>query len=51
MIDKATGMNKKVNTPAADSLRELAGGWSEKDAADFLESINSCRKIDAEMWS
>ena len=36
--------------PAAHSLKKLAGGWSEKDAAEFAESIKSCEQIDEEMW-
>ena len=47
IINKSAGSGKK--TPA-DSLKKLAGGWSEKDASDFLESIKSCEQIDAEMW-
>ena len=51
MIYNASGLNSKTIKPAADSLRALAGGWSEKDALEFLESIKSCEQIDAEMWS
>lgn len=51
MINKATGLNSKNKKPAADSLRKLAGGWSEKDAFEFLESIKSCEQIDEEMWT
>jgi hypothetical protein len=36
--------------PAAHSLKKLAGGWSEKDASEFEESIKSCEQIDEEMW-
>jgi len=41
------GGNKR---PPADSLRKLAGGWSENDASEFMESIKSCEQIDEEMW-
>jgi len=34
----------------ADSLRKLAGGWSDHDASEFLEAIKSCEQIDGEMW-
>lgn len=50
LIYKNTGLNKKNKGPAVDSLRKLAGGWSEKDASKFLESIKSCTQIDEEMW-
>jgi len=48
MIKKSTGSDKR---PPADSLRKLAGGWSEKDAVEFLESIKSCDQIDEELWT
>ena len=40
MIRQSIGLNKK-NPPAA-FLRELAGGWSAEDAAEFLDSIRPC---------
>jgi hypothetical protein len=45
-----TGYNKKEKRPPADSLRNLAGGWSEEEALEFFESIKSCKQIDEEMW-
>jgi len=50
MVYQCTGQNNKGKRPAAESLRKLAGGWSEKDAVEFLESIKSCEQIDKEMW-
>ncbi|MDP2646092.1 MAG: hypothetical protein Q8P24_14225 [Desulfobacterales bacterium] len=41
--------NVTVKSPA-ESLRKLAGGWSEDDALEFFESIKSCEQIDGEMW-
>ena len=49
MIHQYTGLSKKK--PPAESLGELAGGWSDKDAAEFLDSIKSCEQIDKEMWT
>jgi len=40
----------KGRKPAADSLRELAGGWSEKDADEFAASIQSCEQVDEGGW-
>ena len=40
---------KKAESPAS-SLRQLAGGWNEKDAAEFEHSIKSCEQIDEGMW-
>jgi hypothetical protein len=50
IIYKSTGLNKKGKRQPAASLRKLAGGWSEKDAKDFKESIKLCEQIDEEMW-
>ena len=45
-----TGHRNKEKKSPADSLRNLAGGWNEKDASEFLESIKSCEQIDEKMW-
>ncbi len=34
----------------ARSLAKLAGGWTEQDAAEFLDSIKSCEQVDEEIW-
>jgi predicted transcriptional regulator len=49
MIHQHTGLNKKK--PPAASLKELAGGWSDKDAAEFFDAIKPCEQIDEEMWA
>lgn len=41
---------KQGRKPRAESLKKLAGGWSKKDASDFILSIKSCEQIDEEMW-
>ena len=50
MIYKSAGFDKKGKRQPADSLRKLAGGWSEKDAREFKESIKLWDQIDEEMW-
>ena len=50
IIYEHTGYKKGKKAPPADSLRKLAGGWSEKDASEFLTSIKSSKQIDDEMW-
>jgi plasmid stability protein len=40
---------KKSKSPAS-SLRQLAGGWTRKEAAEFVVSIRSCEQIDEDMW-
>ena len=39
----------KKESPAA-SLKQLAGGWDQNDAADFRAAIQPCEQIDYEMW-
>ncbi len=36
--------------PAAASLKELSGGWTRSEAAEFEASIKSCEQIDEDMW-
>ena len=50
MIYQHTGLKKRDTKPQADSLKKLAGGWSQKDASRFMQSIKSCSQIDEEMW-
>jgi predicted transcriptional regulator len=50
MIYQYTGLKKKREEPQGESLRKLAGGWSRKQATEFLESIKSCEQIDEAMW-
>jgi hypothetical protein len=50
MIYHYTGFKKKGKRAPAESLRKLAGGWSEKDAIKFQEAIKSSEQIDEEMW-
>lgn len=50
MIYRYTGFEEDVKRRPAEPLRDLAGGWSEKDALEFMESIKLCRQIDEEMW-
>jgi len=42
---------KEKPKPAADSLKSLAGGWSEQEASNFMQAIEPCEQIDEEMWS
>ncbi len=50
MVYQSAGLKMQDRKPAAHSLKRLAGGWSEKDAVEFEESIKSCEQIDEEMW-
>lgn len=49
IIYKHTGHHRKGQVPHAVSLRKLAGNWSEKEASEFLEAIQSCRQIDPDI--
>lgn len=50
MVRQHMGLKTKTQEHPGESLRKLAGGWSKKQAADFMESINSCEQIDEAMW-
>jgi hypothetical protein len=50
MIYECTGFTDEAKKPRADSLRKLAGGWSDTEAAEFMESIETCERIDEDMW-
>ncbi len=51
MIHLNSGLQSKNKKSSSESLGELAGGWGEKEATEFLESIKSCEQIDEEMWT
>ncbi|MBN1106095.1 MAG: hypothetical protein JXL84_21985 [Deltaproteobacteria bacterium] len=46
----ATAGAKGRDRARAETLRSLAGGWSEKEAEELIESIKSCEQIDEGMW-
>jgi predicted HicB family RNase H-like nuclease len=50
MLQLKTDSVKKKPTPRGQSLKNLAGGWSDQEAAEFFESIKSCEQIDEDMW-
>lgn len=49
IIYEQSGFNQKRNK-ASNSLRKLAGGWSEEDASEFFETVKPCEQIDEDMW-
>jgi hypothetical protein len=49
MLSRTAGTKGRARA-RADSLRSLAGGWSEKEAGELIESIKSCEQIDEGMW-
>jgi hypothetical protein len=50
ILHQVTGLGKGKKRSPSESLKQLAGGWSEEEASHFLESIRSCEQIDEEMW-
>ena len=50
MLQLKTDTGKKKRTSQGQSLKSLAGGWSDQEAAEFFESIKSCEQIDEDMW-
>jgi hypothetical protein len=49
MDDEVEKGIRRLARQKGESLRKLAGGWSKKQAAEFLESIKSCEQIDEAM--
>jgi hypothetical protein len=49
MLQLKTDSLKTKRIPRGQSLKSLAGGWSDQDAAEFFESIKSCEQIDEDM--
>jgi hypothetical protein len=45
-IGGSEGPEKRRKKPAGASLAELSGGWSEKEAREFEESVRVFEKID-----
>jgi hypothetical protein len=50
LIGGSAGPQKRGKKPAGASLAELAGGWSEKEAREFEESVRVFEEIDEETW-
>jgi plasmid stability protein len=40
----------KASKSPASSLKQLAGNWFRKEAAEFQHSIQSCEQIYEDMW-
>jgi hypothetical protein len=50
LISGSAGREKPRKNPAGASLAELAGGWSEKEAREFDESVRVFEEIDEATW-
>jgi len=50
LIGGSAGPEKRGKKPAGASLAELAGGWSEKEAREFEESVRVFEEIDETTW-
>jgi hypothetical protein len=50
LIGESAGPEKRGKKPAGASLAELAGGWSEKEAREFEESVRVFEDIDQATW-
>jgi hypothetical protein len=50
IIYQHAGFSKKRKRAPSESLRQLAGGWSDKEAGDFQTAIKSCEQVDEEFW-
>jgi hypothetical protein len=50
LIHQQAGAKHRRGKPIGESIRKLAGTWTKKQAANFMESIKSCEQIDETMW-
>jgi len=50
LIHQQAGTKHKRKEVVSESLRKLAGTWTKKQAADFMDSIRSCEQIDEAIW-
>ncbi|HEX8043576.1 hypothetical protein [Candidatus Deferrimicrobium sp.] len=50
LIGGSAGPEKRRKKPTGASLAELAGGWSEKEAREFEESVRVFEEIDEATW-
>ena len=50
LIAGSPGPENRRRKPAGASLAELAGGWSEREAREFEESVRVFENIDEAMW-
>ena len=49
MLQSNTEKKKKPKS-GCNSLKQLAGGWNDEDAEQFMESMNVFEQIDEKMW-
>jgi hypothetical protein len=52
LLKKGAGLAEEKSPPQVigNSLDRWIGNWSEEEAREFLDSIQSCEQIDPEMW-
>ncbi|MBI9085151.1 MAG: toxin-antitoxin system HicB family antitoxin [Desulfobacterales bacterium] len=50
IISQHASFRTKGKGSAARSLKKLAGGWTEKEASEFMAAIKPCEQIDEDMW-
>ena len=50
LISGSAGLEPRRKKAAGASLAELAGGWSEKEAREFEESVRVFEEIDEATW-
>lgn len=51
LLEKGAGIRPPAGIDTiGNSLDHLIGTWSEGDAEEFLESIESCEQVDEELW-
>lgn len=50
LLEKGAGVANEPVDRIGHSLDHLIGTWTDQEASQFLESIESCEQIDTELW-
>jgi hypothetical protein len=51
LLEKGAGIHEEApENRIGHTLDHLIGTWTDDEAAEVLESIESCAQIDAELW-
>jgi hypothetical protein len=50
LLEKGAGIAEHPDDRIGASLDHLIGTWSEKQAAEVLETISACEQVDSGFW-
>jgi hypothetical protein len=50
LLEKGAGFGERHDDRIGHSFDHLIGTWSKEEGEAFLESIQSCERVDSELW-